>query len=239
MAKWNTTGSMILGITWSLAIEEQFYLALPILIRLVRRSALPYVFVAGIVLAPLVRLFIVYHFRGDLWATYVLLPCRMDSLFLGALCAYGVRQPKLWDWLVQHRKAIWLVLLALIAGMPPLNNEGIPFTILWLAVGVGWMSAFYGTVLILALVDSQSFLGHAMRRQWLAGLGAIGLSVYLFHVGIYCFCNYLLHIHGWHLASWQDIGVTVLALAITIGFGTVSWRYFEKPIVRWGHHRTY
>src|SRR5580704_14894457 len=62
MAKLNTTGAAIMSVTWSLAVEEQFYLVLPAIVRFVRRSALPYVFIAGIVIAPLVRLFIIFRF---------------------------------------------------------------------------------------------------------------------------------------------------------------------------------
>jgi peptidoglycan/LPS O-acetylase OafA/YrhL len=45
--------------------------------------------------------------------------------------------------------------------------------------------------------------------------------------------------HGWMLASWKDLGVTLIALATTIAFSKLSWLYFEKPIVTWGHSWTY
>ncbi len=239
MAKMNTVGPPILAITWSLAVEEQFYLALPIVIRYVRRSTLPYVFIAGIVIAPLLRLFLIFRFRDHLWATYVLLPCRMDSLLLGALCAYSVREPRLWSRLVKGRNTIWIVFFALFAGMPLLNSKGIPFTLLYASVGYGWMSLFFATVLMLALTDPQSLLSRVMRVRWLASLGEIGYSVYLFHLGIYCFCMWLLTTHEWLLASWKDFGVTLLAAAITITFAKLSWLYFERPIVRWGHKWKY
>jgi peptidoglycan/LPS O-acetylase OafA/YrhL len=239
MAKLNTVGPPILAITWSLAVEEQFYLALPIIIRFVRRSALPYVFIAGIIIAPLLRLFLIHRFRDHLWATYVLLPCRMDSLLLGALCAYSVREPGLWSRLVKGRNTMWVVFFALLAGMPLLNSKGIPFTLLYATVGYGWMSLFFATVLMLALTDSQSLISRVMRVKWLASLGEIGYSVYLFHLGIYCFCMWLLTTHGWLLASWKDFGVTLLAAAITITFAKLSWVYFERPIVRWGHRWKY
>ncbi len=239
MAKGNTFGSPISSITWSLAVEEQFYLVLPIIIRFVRRSALPYVFLAGIVIAPIVRVVIVYKFVGHLGATYVLLPSRMDSLFLGVLCAYYLREPEVWNWLVKRRGTVWKVFLGLLAGMPLLSSTAIPFTLMWITVGIGWMSVFFVTVLILALTDSQSFLSRTLRWRWFTGLGAIGYGVYLFHLAIYFSCIYLLTGHGWLLANWKDFGATLLATAITIAFSTLSWRYFEKPIVRWGQKWQY
>ena len=239
MATGNTFGTPILGITWSLAVEEQFYLVLPIIIRFVRRSALPYVFMAGIVIAPIARLVIVYKFRGHLLATYVLLPSRMDSLFLGVLCAYYLREPWAWNWLVKHRGTVWKVLLGLLAGMPLLSNAALPFTLMWLTVGIGWMSVFFVVVLILALTESRSLLSRTLRWRWFTGLGAIGYGVYLFHQTIYFSCVSMLGGNGWHLANWRDLEATLLATAITIAFSTLSWRYFEKPIVRWSHCRTY
>lgn len=239
MAKWNTLGPSILAITWSLAVEEQFYLLLPLIVRFVRRSALPYLFTAGIVIAPIVRLFLVYRFRDHLWATYVLLPCRMDALFLGTLCAYYVREPRARNWLENRRTTLWMAFFGLVAAMPLLSNSGIPFTLLWISLGIGLMSLFYATTLLLALADSRSLLAQVMRWPWLASLGAIGYSVYLFHMGIYCFCMYLLTGHGWFLASWKDLGVTMLALAITIVFCKLSFRYIERPAIHFGHQWKY
>jgi peptidoglycan/LPS O-acetylase OafA/YrhL len=239
MAKGNNFGMPILGITWSLAVEEQFYLVLPLIIRFVRRSALPYVFMAGIVIAPLVRLFIVYKFRSHLLATYVLLPSRMDSLFIGVLCAYYLREPRVWNWLVNHRSTVWKVLLGLLAGMPILSNAPIPYSLLWIVAGIAWMSVFFASILILAVTDSQSLLSRTLRWRWFTGLGAIGYSVYLFHQTIYSLCMFFLGGHGWQLANWRDFGATLLALAITLSFSKFLWSYFEKPIVRWGQRRQY
>jgi peptidoglycan/LPS O-acetylase OafA/YrhL len=52
MARTNVSGLMILVITWSLAIEEQFYLTLPVLIRFLNKKSLMAVVVSGILLAP-------------------------------------------------------------------------------------------------------------------------------------------------------------------------------------------
>ena len=48
-------GAMGLGITWSLAVEEQFYALLPLLIWLIDIRKIPYMLVSLIVLAPLTR----------------------------------------------------------------------------------------------------------------------------------------------------------------------------------------
>jgi peptidoglycan/LPS O-acetylase OafA/YrhL len=239
MTKSNTPGATILGSTWSLAVEEQFYLVLPLVIRFVRRSALPYVLITGLVIAPILRLSVGCLFPTNVWANYSLLPCRMDPLLLGALCAYYLRQPGVWSLLVRQRAALWIMSLPLLAGMPILNIRWDTLkpvvACLLMTASCSWMAMFYAIVLLLALTDSRSLLSRVLRWPSLAALGAVAYSVYLFHSGVYGLCVWLFTKHEWLLASWKDLGVTLLAVAITIAFGKLSWRYFEKPIVRWGH----
>jgi peptidoglycan/LPS O-acetylase OafA/YrhL len=239
MAKLNNVGPTILAITWAFAVEVQFYLIVPSIIRFARRSALPYLFAAGVALAPIARLLVVYRFRNHLWATYVLLPCRMDSLFLGLLCAYFVRQPGFWKWLDEGRITLRMACLALFAGTPFLNTKGIPFTLLWITIGCGWTSLFYSTVLLLAVTKSSAAIGSVLRARWLTGLGTISYGIYLFHSCVYGICVWLLDQHGDQKTGWQVFGATLLGLAITLCIGKVSWQYFERPIVRWSHRLQY
>jgi peptidoglycan/LPS O-acetylase OafA/YrhL len=82
------------SLTWSLAVEEQFYAVAPLLIVLVPLRRLPLVLLPLAALAPLCR-----SFATNATATYVLMPCRMDALFAGMLVAWMVRfarpQPRL------------------------------------------------------------------------------------------------------------------------------------------------
>ena len=233
MAKFTAPGSLVLCITWSLAVEEQFYLLLPALIRYVRRSALPHVFLTGIFMAPVVRIFISIHFPEHGAAPYVLLPCRMDSLFLGALCSYCLQDPENWKKFVERRVWMWIALFVLIAGALVMNKSAFALDTVWL--GYDWIALLFTTLLILALTNSESFLGRMLRWRWLRELGTIAYGTYLFHYLVYSLCMAMLTDHGYVLASWKDFGVTLLALGITLTFAKLSWRYFENPIVRWGH----
>ena len=58
MAARNTLGGNSSGGTWSLAVEEQFYLTLPLIVRYAPRKCLPWIVAAGIALAPLLRVLI-------------------------------------------------------------------------------------------------------------------------------------------------------------------------------------
>ncbi|HET6143333.1 MAG TPA: acyltransferase [Candidatus Acidoferrales bacterium] len=237
MAKGNYWGPSILAVTWAFAVEVQFYLIVPAIIRFVRRSALPYVFVAGFVIAPIIRTYLGLHFQ--LFATYVLLPSRMDSLFLGLLCAYLLREQKKLNWFLNHQRRIWAVLLVLVAGIPLVCTYGIPYTLLWVLVGYGWTALLYAAVLILAVTNSRCFISRALRWKWLRGFGTISYGVYLFHYLVYGLCMWLFGLQRTLPVDWKDFWVACLAVAITTALASLSWVYFEKPIVRWSHKRRY
>jgi peptidoglycan/LPS O-acetylase OafA/YrhL len=91
MVQEESWGSPWLYPTWSLAVEEQFYLILPLLVRFVSREKLPYLLMGFISLGPLTRLaLLAFSSHGD-WAFFFLLPSRAESLFWGVLGAWMLR----------------------------------------------------------------------------------------------------------------------------------------------------
>src|SRR5277367_5847036 len=74
-------------VTWSLAVEEQFYLIAPPLIRFLSHRRLLAVLAATICVAPFIRLYIFYHIALGTFAAAYLLPCRADTLACGILLA--------------------------------------------------------------------------------------------------------------------------------------------------------
>lgn len=81
-----------MGITWSLAVEEQFYLALPLVIRYLKPRVLSWLLIGFILAAPMLRLVLSFSFPSGPVASYVLMPCRVHALLLGALCAWMMRR---------------------------------------------------------------------------------------------------------------------------------------------------
>ena len=79
MALLGTFGPSGIGITWSLAIEEQFYLTIPLLIRKVRPRNLLIVLLMVIFCAPWLRVLLHSSMRFAGLASYVLTPARADA----------------------------------------------------------------------------------------------------------------------------------------------------------------
>jgi hypothetical protein len=102
--------------TWTLCVEEQFYLLLPLILYFVPRGRLPGALLLLIASASLWRLTLFVCGANDM-ALRVLLPSRWDLLFLGVLAAYLYRDRCLWDRLVarNRRPLKWGIVLGATA----------------------------------------------------------------------------------------------------------------------------
>jgi hypothetical protein len=76
---------------WSLAVEEQFYLGLPISVRKVTRSRLPRIVLLLVLSAPILRIMLYSITPAGPNAACVLMPCRPDALLLGVTPWHGGR----------------------------------------------------------------------------------------------------------------------------------------------------
>jgi peptidoglycan/LPS O-acetylase OafA/YrhL len=239
MARANVFGAGALGITWSLCVEEQFYLTLPFVVRFVRPRHLLYVLGIAAVAAPVFRIAGLILYPHSRLALYVLLPARMDALLLGVSIAYLLRRQDASRFFRDHRRWLWGLLAVLTLGLGVLTIKPFITGIPMVTAGYDWISLFYATMLALVLVDPRSWLGRAMRCSWLMSLGTIAYAVYLIHETVYALCMAFLRGHGAELSNLADLAVTLLALALVIGVAKLSWRFFEKPLVGLGHRFQY
>ena len=82
----------ILAITWSLAIEEQFYLAWPLVVSLLRRRQLMMLCLTLVVTSLVVRVALTVLGAHQI-TVYMPTPARMDGLAVGAFIALALRSP--------------------------------------------------------------------------------------------------------------------------------------------------
>jgi peptidoglycan/LPS O-acetylase OafA/YrhL len=220
--------------TWSLAIEEQFYLTSPFLVRTLRTPALLKVLLGIILAAPLLRTFLYLSFRHGGFASYVLMPCRADDLSLGILVALFMRNERVWLCIVSSRRILLTFAIVLIVPLAYLSwwRFG-PYSGPMVTVGYSLLGLFYTCCLLLAITSSartRSLLCNRILTQ----LGTIAYCTYLFHLPAIEFCSRLLKSRSFS-GSTIDIIAGVLGVTITLIIATVSWKYFERPLLRRGH----
>ena len=212
-----------LGILWSLAVEEQFYLFWPLVAlrfspRIVLRCA-----IALIVLAPILR-GMATPFLHDHAAIYYLMPFRMDLLASGALLAVLWLQP---DALVKWRR--WG--LALIAAgfsllvlctfiFPHFHAEGntIPFNTL----GYSFICSIATGLLAFTLGSDEGLWMKLMTWKPVRWIGLVSYTSYLIHAGVLALVR----------PSSSLIVNRALAFAVVMAYASLSWLFLEEPIMK-------
>ncbi len=185
-----------------------------------------------VVLAPVLRE-LVYRFSPHSFYWTTLMPCRADTLAIGILAAIAWNDKSARAFLSAKSKIIYRVLIFLFCGLPILLKyfPG-PESQVTGVLGYSWLALFYVTLLFTVMVDSNGKLARIMRWRWLMKLGGISYCVYLIHIPI----NEILHASllrsAPSIASLSGIGVTLLAVVLTLGIAVLSWKYFEEPMVR-------
>ncbi len=220
--------SMFLGPTWSLAIEEQFYLFLPVLVVFLSPKAVLKVTWILIGLSSVVRFFLPSF--DAVWTFW-----RTDELLVGVLLAHGVRSPVLVGWAAAHLASIRLAFWLLLAGTLEIGLNSGRFG----CTAFTWLAAFFASLVVIVLVDRDGWLARLMRRRWLMRTGQIAYGLYLFHQPINGF------FHGWahagppEVRNLSQLALTGLAFVTLIVFANVSYQWFELPLMNLGKRFRY
>ncbi len=228
-------------VTWTLALEEQFYLILPLAVRLVRPDWLLGMCVAVVFVHPLFYCFLWLDHPSAYWLAVLVAPTQADALVLGIICAWLIRKDWFQERLRTSRQALYALFLLFLFGaacLTPLINS--PRYVVardlffFPALGI-----FYALLLLLSVAYRDGAVARVMRFRPLRLLGIISYGVYLLHMPV----NDLLHglVLGEPplLESFGDVIIELLAVAITLVLASLSWRFFEKPIIAMGHSFRY
>jgi peptidoglycan/LPS O-acetylase OafA/YrhL len=227
-------------VTWSLAVEEQFYLVAPLLIRSLSKVSLTVTLCATVVLAPILREVLFRFTPASYMYWNTLMPCRADTFAVGILAALAWKSPEIRSFLSLRKRWVYATLIFLFAGclfllkfLPGTTNH---ITAIW---GFSWLAFFYVTLMLTILLDPGGRLGRVMHLGWLRKLGGISYCLYIVHVPIDGILHAVLLRERPTIATLPGLGVTLLATALSLGIALLSWRYIEGPMVRRGHRYGY
>lgn len=236
------SGGAWLSSTWSLAIEEQFYLVLPLLLRFCPIERLPSVLLVLIAAAPITRVLM------DHPSASLLFPlCRMDALFMGVLLAVLFREKRFREKVARLRTSLAAALLFLSAGIVWMDVAEHRFgSALVSHFGLTWFALFYGCLLLFLLSGPagapSSFFRFVFQSRILVGLGKISYGVFLFHLGVSGLVGGYFAGRQLSYADWWEARTALLLLgsmALTILLAALAHWWVEKPMHRFGHRWKY
>lgn len=208
-----TNAAGLLGVTWSLAVEEQFYLVWPLVVRLCTKAQLRRMALGVICVSPLLRFYLQHHGVIIYSNTF----CRLDGLMAGALLAVVTRSSNFKP--ARFVMPAWITLFAsavLALGIDAMNQRWLAFSFIALAA----VSLVY-----LALFSEQRQLQWLLRSRFLVYTGIISYGIYVLEK------IPLDAIKAFHLDRHPLIAFSA-AIVSTYALAMLSWNFLEKPFLR-------
>lgn len=216
-----------MGGYWSLAIEEQFYLLLPLLMMLLKFRGLRVLMIIAI--AAQCFLWRPAPWIEPWWGL------RFDALAWGVLLAWFVRTARYGSWspdLLDNFPLRWLANLLLIAGIVFL-----PVVLFKQVFGTALLAIVCLAYVWLASFQRGWVLPAATLRPMLLWLGSRSYAIYVIHVPAFMLINEL----AWHVVgkdtpkNWSQAPLQALAgLLLLLALVELSYRLLEQPLRDFG-----
>ena len=198
--------------TWSLAVEEQYYIIFPIFILLTWRFGFKAVF-SLVIMSFLLSLGLSeYGWRNHNTANFFLIPFRAWEILAGSICAFIMFKRSE----VKHQQVLPLLGLAMILASVFVYDKHTPFPSSYTLLPV------VGTTLIILFCSASSLVGKLLTLRPMVFIGLISYSAYLWHQPLLAF--YRIRFDG-------DFSLLLKVIILLISFGVayLSWRYIETP----------
>ena len=195
--------------TWSLGVEEQFYVLLPIFLFFTWRFGKDKVFWMMVVMASISLILTESGWRNAPSANFYLAPTRAWELFSGSIAAIIINKRD-----VQNNNFLSLLGLAAILFSVFAYNETTPFPSIYTMVPV------LGVVLIILFAGELTLVTRLLSAKLFVGVGLCSYSVYLWHQPILAFYKYKFE---------QYYHSSAIIVLLSILFGYLTWRFLERP----------
>jgi peptidoglycan/LPS O-acetylase OafA/YrhL len=245
---WTTIGHL-----WTISVEEQFYFLFPFLFAFLSRRRLGMALWICIIFSPVLRSLLTYWFdsfsQDNLWkafSLYAFAPAHFDAFSAGALLA--LYRPFLASRLRFARVILAVALCGAIAyaciyvcinvsgqGIGKDSLRNVFSGILW---GQGRQIWLYSTItglafgLIALILAGERWLLAFCRLPLLRPIGRISYGAYIFHLPVLMLYPLLWPAHSAVFSLTHSLGKFAFGYPITLLIAFLSFRYFEKPILK-------
>ena len=211
--------------TWSLAVEEQYYVIFPLYLMLMWRLRKRWILSSLMVIAAISLIAAQWGTYNDPSATFFLLHTRAWELAIGACLAfYFLYRKQTISTLLSHKpinETFSLIGLIMIVYAVFAFDDAVPFP------GVYALIPTVGSGLIILFSSQQTLVGRLLGTKLLVGIGLISYSAYLWHYPLFAFAR--------NRSISKPSEILYLALAVlSIALAYFSWRYIEKPFRKKG-----
>ncbi len=197
--------------TWSLAVEEQYYLFFPVFLILFWRFGRQRVFWLIVLMAFASLLWSEWGWRNSPVANFYLPFSRVWEIFAGSVAAFVISKQGIRPDNVRSSIGLLAVLLAI-----SLYDEQTPFPGLLSLLPVG------GTVLLILYAGKGTYAARLLAWKGFVGIGLISYSAYLWHQPLFAYARIALH-----EKPSQTLMLSLALLSVLLAWA--SWKYVENP----------
>ncbi|NTW68493.1 MAG: acyltransferase [Chlorobiaceae bacterium] len=206
--------------TWSLAVEEQYYILYPLVLlaawRFSKKQIMPLLATLAVVSLAVAQ-WTAYHSPS---LGFFLLPSRAWELLIGAFIAFYFNQKE--NAPVNNKKNTFIYEtggatgLLMICSSVFLFEKSTPFPSLYTLVPT------VGAALIILFANPQTVVGRLLGSKLFVGIGLISYSAYLWHQPLFAFARYYL---------LTDLGIyqSIIVIVLTFALAVFCWQFIEKP----------
>lgn len=202
--------------TWSLAVEEQFYIFFPIMLLLLWRFGKNPIFYTIMALSAISLLLSEWGWRNSPSANFYLLPTRAWELFAGSIAAFIVKKRG-----VQPKNFLSLLGFLAIIFAIFFYDESTPFPSMYALVPVS------GVLLIILFAEKSTFTANLLSTKILVGIGLVSYSAYLWHQPLFAFAR-LENVS--HPSSFKMLSLSFISIILAV----FSWMFIEQPFRKKG-----
>ena len=230
--------TVFLSVTWSLAIEEQFYLLFPFLVYYTKKETLAKICAGIISLSILSRILAAFFWTNVAQMTNFFFYntfTRFEEISFGVLIAIAFTYPEWKTKLSKISLPVFLIAYPLLLVIEVVTNtsiphpayENVPLTV----VGYTLASIFAAALIVTLTTRSEtSLIRRIFRNKFFVFWGNRSYAIYLFHIPVgLILLDYFwsTDLRGW----WMYFVYIGLTFGITILISVLTWRFLEKPML--------